>query len=139
MAVRDPGVTRNPLDGIKILVEFEELPEEIVTEFPIRDQVTIELPPDDRVSAEFSGNTILAEIFEGYIIQTDSDPVPREFIYTQEKPSNLWTINHPLQRQPYVAIYDSEGDQCFCDIEYLNDSTILLRFSEEVSGVAHLT
>lgn len=129
MAVRDQGIKPNPLADIPITVEFEDLLGQ--------EQLAPDFPQDDRVSAEFTGNALLTEIFEGVVVGPDSNNLPG-MVYHQEEPSSEWVITHLLGRYPGVTVIDSDGDTCFCEIEYVDEDELILVFSEEITGTAYL-
>lgn len=129
MAVRDQGIKPNPLADISIVVEFEDLlgQESIAPEFPQGDQI----------SAEFTGNALLTEIFEGIVVGT-GESNPKDLVHIQEEPSSEWVIDHFLNRHPGFTVIDKEGEVCFGEIEYVTKDRAILFFSEEISGTAYL-
>lgn len=52
--------------------------------------------------------------------------------------SKTWVILHNLGKKPSVTVIDNYGDVVWCDIEYTNDNTVTLRFSEETAGTVYL-
>ena len=52
--------------------------------------------------------------------------------------SKVWVILHNLGKKPSVTVIDNYGDVVWCDIEYTNDNTVTLRFSEEKAGTVYL-
>ena len=52
--------------------------------------------------------------------------------------SKVWVILHNLGKKPSVTVIDNYGDVVWCDIEYTNDNTVTLRFSEETAGTVYL-
>ena len=51
--------------------------------------------------------------------------------------SKVWVILHNLGKKPSVTVIDNYGDVVWCDIEYTNDNTVTLRFSEETAGTVY--
>ena len=51
--------------------------------------------------------------------------------------SKVWVILHNLGKKPSVTVIDNYGDVVWCDIEYTNDNTVTLRFSDETAGTAY--
>lgn len=51
--------------------------------------------------------------------------------------SKTWVILHNLGKKPSVTVIDNYGDVVWCDIEYTNDNTVTLRFSDETAGTAY--
>lgn len=52
--------------------------------------------------------------------------------------SKTWVILHNLGKKPSVTVIDNYGDVVWCDIEYTNDNTVTLRFSDETAGTVYL-
>lgn len=60
------------------------------------------------------------------------------FVYPQNTPSNVWTINHNLNMYPIVVVLDSANSQCEGTITYNNANTLTITFSSAFSGIAYL-
>ena len=58
--------------------------------------------------------------------------------YENTTASKVWVILHNLGKKPSVTVIDNYGDVVWCDIEYTNDNTVTLRFSEETAGTVYL-
>lgn len=58
--------------------------------------------------------------------------------YTQDTPSKVWVILHSLRKKPSVTVIDDTGAVVLCDIEYTDENTVILRFSEPTAGVVYL-
>ena len=58
--------------------------------------------------------------------------------HTQTSSSDVWTINHNLNKYPSVTVQDSAGSIVIGEITYNNKNTITLTFSGAFSGEAHL-
>lgn len=58
--------------------------------------------------------------------------------YTQGTPSKVWVILHSLNKKPSVTVIDDTGAVVLCDIEYTDDNTVILRFSEHTAGTVYL-
>ena len=71
-------------------------------------------------------------------------PIAREFIerstyvYTQPTASDVWLIEHNMQRYPAVSVVDSAGTQIIGEVQYINENTIMVYFTAAFSGVAYL-
>lgn len=63
------------------------------------------------------------------------------FSYTYEKQINtlIWNITHNLGFKPNIIVMDYGSNQVECDIEYVNENSVKLTFSEAVSGYAYLS
>lgn len=60
------------------------------------------------------------------------------FVYPQNTPSNVWTINHNLNMYPTVVVLDSANSQCEGTITYNNANTLTITFTVAFSGIAYL-
>lgn len=60
------------------------------------------------------------------------------FEYSQTAPSSKWFINHPLNKFPSVTVVDSGGSVVIGDIEYVDNSNIIITFNATFSGKAYL-
>jgi len=58
--------------------------------------------------------------------------------FIQELASDYWLITHNLGRPVHVITYDEEGDEVVGAVTKLDNDTIEIQFSEEVSGEAFL-
>ena len=58
--------------------------------------------------------------------------------HSQITPSKVWVISHNLGKKPAVMVIDDSGCLCICDIEYTDENTAVLQFSEATSGKAYL-
>ena len=71
-------------------------------------------------------------------------PYESELIYAdkhsavKQSASKTWVILHNLNKKPSVTVIDNYGDVVWCDIEYTNDNTVTLRFSDETAGTVYL-
>ena len=52
--------------------------------------------------------------------------------------SKTWVILHNLGKKPSVTVIDNYGDVVWCDIEYTNDNTVTMRFSDETAWTVYL-
>ena len=70
-------------------------------------------------------------------------PYESELVYAdkhsavKQTASKVWVILHNLNKKPSVTVIDNYGDVVWCDIEYTNDNTVTLRFSDETAGTAY--
>lgn len=62
----------------------------------------------------------------------------QQVIFKQNTPSSEWVIVHTLNKFPSVTIVDSAGCVIVGDVEYVNNSTIIVRFTSPFSGKAYL-
>lgn len=61
------------------------------------------------------------------------------FAYTQQVPSNSWTITHNLNFNPNVTVVDSAGTIVEGEIRYNTRNTMTLNFASAFSGNAYLS
>ena len=60
------------------------------------------------------------------------------FTFTQSTASNVWLINHNLDRCPSCTIIDSAGTEVVGDVIYVDKNNIEVRFSSNFKGIAYL-
>lgn len=60
------------------------------------------------------------------------------YIHDQMLSSNVWTINHDLDKYPSVSIVDTGGNLVVGDVEYISKSQLKIYFNYEFSGKAYL-
>jgi hypothetical protein len=60
------------------------------------------------------------------------------FLYNQTLPLATWTINHSFGRFPSVTVIDSTGFAIITDIEYPNNSMVVVTFAQPTTGKALL-
>lgn len=58
--------------------------------------------------------------------------------YTQDTPSKVWVVLHSLGKRPSVTVIDDSGAIVLCDMEYTDENTVVLRFSEPTAGTVYL-
>lgn len=61
-----------------------------------------------------------------------------EFVHTQGSPSDVWIINHDLNKYCSVTIVDSGKNVVFGNIQYNSLTQITVSFESEFSGQAFL-
>ena len=61
--------------------------------------------------------------------------------YTYEKQTNstTWNITHNLGFRPAVTVIDYGQNNVECDIAHTNENSLILTFSEAISGYAYLS
>lgn len=60
------------------------------------------------------------------------------FTYVQQTPSDLWVVDHPLNRRPAVVVVDTAGTLVHGEVNYVTLNRVELIFSAPFSGTAHL-
>lgn len=61
------------------------------------------------------------------------------YTHTQNAASDFWTITHNLKFKPNVTVFDSANTIVEGNIAHLNENTLTVAFSAEISGTAHLS
>lgn len=58
--------------------------------------------------------------------------------FVQAEPSDVWEIEHNMDKYPSVEILDSTGREVFGGMEYISSNKLMLYFSKPISGTAKL-
>jgi hypothetical protein len=61
-----------------------------------------------------------------------------EYVHTQAVPSDTWVVPHNLRRHPSVRTQDSAGTVVLGALEYVDENTLIVRFSASFGGVAYV-
>lgn len=69
--------------------------------------------------------------------ETLSDAVDKTYIHTQDVVSDIWTVQHNLNKMPSVVVVDSGGSAVEGDIQYIDNNSVVLTFSGAFSGKAY--
>mgnify|MGYP007028009877 FL=1 len=59
-------------------------------------------------------------------------------VHTQQVASNIWEINHSLNKYLSVTIVDTSGNLVVGSVHYISTSKIIVKFSAPFAGVAYL-
>lgn len=62
----------------------------------------------------------------------------KHFTFTQNTASDVWEVEHKLNKYPSVTIVDSADNVVVGDIVYLDENNVRLVFSSAFSGKAYL-
>lgn len=62
----------------------------------------------------------------------------KHFAFTQNIASDVWEVEHKLNKYPSVTIVDSADNVVVGDIVYLDENNVRLVFSSAFSGKAYL-
>lgn len=81
---------------------------------------------------------LLARALAEYDKQILSPRLDHFYTHDQIQSSDEWTIHHNLGRKPSVSVTDSAGSVVYGDVQYLNDNSLVIRFSAPFGGVAYL-
>lgn len=61
----------------------------------------------------------------------------KNYVHTQNEPSETWTITHNLAKYPSVSVVDSAGTVVYGQIDYNSTNQATLTFSSSFSGKAY--
>ena len=65
------------------------------------------------------------------------DVIPdKNYIHTQSAPAIIWSITHNLAKYPAVQAIKAGGYVITGAIRHLNENSLQITFSEEISGIA---
>ncbi len=104
------------------------------------------------INTTFNDVKIIGEIgqpinIEGILTNTDinitveqmaSIYADKHYIHNQIKSSDVWTIQHNLDKYPSVIIVDSSNSVVIGDITFIDKNSIIVSFVAEFSGKAYL-
>lgn len=62
----------------------------------------------------------------------------KHFVFTQRVASDIWLIDHYLQKYPSVTVVDSAGSVVIGEITYLTQNSLIVTFLSPFSGKAYL-
>lgn len=79
------------------------------------------------------------QILTNVNIMTNSSSTPdKAFVFEQEEPTNVWLIEHGMEKHPSVSIVDNEGLLIMGDVQYIDTNNVKVTFSTEFAGKAYL-
>lgn len=79
------------------------------------------------------------QILTNVNIMTNSSSTPdKAFVFEQEKPTNVWLIEHEMEKHPSVSIVDNEGLLIMGDVQYIDTNNVKVTFATEFAGKAYL-
>jgi hypothetical protein len=66
--------------------------------------------------------------------------VTETFKFVKVAPDAIWDINHNMNKNPSVTVFDSTGDGSvvFGDVKYIDQNNVRITFSAAFAGEAHL-
>lgn len=62
----------------------------------------------------------------------------KTWTYDQYQSSNIWTINHPLNKKVSVTVEDTAGSQVFGEVVENTGTKVVIKFNYPFSGYAYL-
>lgn len=76
--------------------------------------------------------------YEQSTLPTGEAGSDKSFIFNQNVASNLWEINHNLNKFPSVTIIDSGNNIVIGEVTYINENSLQISFTSPFSGSAYL-
>lgn len=61
------------------------------------------------------------------------------YVHEQIQPSSTWIVAHGLAKYPSVVTVDIDRTEIFANIEYVDQNTVQITFSELYTGFAYIT
>lgn len=80
------------------------------------------------------GSELIGVSREGQTVTLNS----QTFVFEQGIPSNIWTINHNLNKFPSVTLVDSSGRQFKAQIDYTDLNNLTVSLNGGTTGKAYL-
>lgn len=81
---------------------------------------------DRTITLTYRDNTAIADLYKF------------AHIHTQSTPALTWNITHNLGKFPAVSVVDSADQEVIGEVEYINDSSLNVKFSAAFSGKAYI-
>lgn len=134
----DFGETQEVVNPYAVLYTPQELTEEQQTQAKTNiGVVDYELPvaSDSSLGGVMIGDGL--SIDENGVLSADADS-DKTFVYEQMSASDVWMVEHDLDKYPSVTVVDSAGSIVVGDVEYNSTNTITLTFTSAFSGTAYL-
>lgn len=94
-----------------------------------RSVMSIDITSDNTnrtITLNYRDNTFTADVYK------------YAHIHNQSSSSTEWVITHNLGKYPSVTVVDSSGAEVIGEVEYINDTSLKVKFSAAFSGKAYL-
>ena len=85
-----------------------------------------------------NGALVLEEFFEIINFVKASAAGDLNFIFTQAIPSATWTVTHNFGKFPSVSIVDTDDQEVFAQVDYIDTNSLTITFSSAQSGKAYI-
>jgi hypothetical protein len=59
------------------------------------------------------------------------------YVHNQTTASSTWSVTHSLIKKPAVTILDDDGYEIEADVQHISDNSVIITFSEAITGTAH--
>lgn len=112
---------------------FED--ENIEVVFEEEDNLDIEF---DEFEYSLDKQGISNDLIEVKITPTTIEAISKTFVFEQAIPSDVWYIEHNLNKYPSVSIVDSAGSVVMGDVLYVDKNKVVLTFIGQFNGKAYL-
>ena len=89
---------------------------------------------DDRLIDTIVGNDLLGVGKEENTVTL----TPKTYIFEQGIASNVWTINHNLNKFPSVTVEDTAGTIFTAQVDYIDSNTCIVYINGSTKGKAYL-
>lgn len=131
-------------NGVNILTLGELIVSSNVSFLSLSDELT----PDFNLAILADGSVVrttavLAEDISNLQSQIDSLQTQvnniegdKNYTHTQALDSDEWVINHNLNKRPSISVYDSGNNSVRYEVEFVSLNSVILRFSDAISGTA---
>ncbi len=87
---------------------------------------------------ENAGKTLVIDE-NGYISTSDIVGTDKKYIYTQDIATDVWNVNHNLNKYPSVTVVDSAGSVVIGEVTYIDENNLKVEFSGAFSGKVYLS
>ena len=87
---------------------------------------------------ETLNNIVGSELID---VQRDNQTVTiasKTFVYEQGVASNIWEIQHNLNKRPSIHLVDSSGREFEAEKDYINDNKVVVHLESATTGKAYL-
>lgn len=62
----------------------------------------------------------------------------KSFVFNQNVASNIWLVNHNLNKFPSVSVVDSGNNVVIGEVKYIDENSLQISFSSPFSGSVYL-
>ena len=85
-----------------------------------------------------SHGALLLNKFYVFAVYPELSVPDKNYVFIQNAPSVLWTINHNLNKRPSVSVVNINNIMVYGDVTYIDDNNLTIEFSAGFSGKAYL-
>lgn len=73
-----------------------------------------------------------------FALDRNNDITDKKYVHDQGIPSQVWTINHGLNKYPSVTAVDTASSVVFGQVDYVDKNNLTITFNASFSGEAYL-